>query len=99
MLSRLYGLGAHCTKDGRTAGTHCQLEEGVVEVITADMKVADVVRRWPETAEVLRAKGFHDLPPSVMARFMTVQSAARMEGIGLATLLEELNKVAVRARA
>jgi hypothetical protein len=70
-----------------------------MEAITADMKVADVVRRWPATAEVFRAKGFHDLPPSVMARFMTVQSAARMEGIGLATLLEELNKVAAPARA
>jgi hypothetical protein len=34
-----------------------------------------------------------------MARFMTVQSAARMEGIDLATLLEELNKVAARACA
>jgi hypothetical protein len=75
------------------------LEERIVEAITADMKVADIVRRWPETAVVFRARGCHDLPTSVMARIMTVRNAARMEGIVLAPLLEELNTVAARTRA
>jgi hypothetical protein len=70
-----------------------------VQAITSEMKVADVVRRWPETAEVFRARGCHDLPTSVMARIMTVRSAARMEAIDLASLVEELNKVAARTRA
>lgn len=70
-----------------------------MEAITPEMKVADVVRRWPQTAEVFRARGCHDLPTSVMARIMTVRSAARMEAIDLPSLVEELNKIAGRARA
>jgi hypothetical protein len=65
-----------------------------MQQITGDMKLADVIRRWPNTAEIFRIKGCRDLGISPMARIMTVRSAARMEGIDLAPLLEELNRAA-----
>jgi hypothetical protein len=60
------------------------------------MKIADVVRRWPETRDVFSRKGCQDIG-SGMARIMTVRNAARMEGIDLAPLLDELNRVAARS--
>jgi len=67
-----------------------------VPEITGDMKIADVVRRWPETGDVFNRKGCQDIGPG-MARIMTVRNAARMEGVALAPLLDELNRVIARA--
>jgi len=68
-----------------------------MQEITGDMKVADVVRRWPETAEVFRSRGCQDMRGRLTARIMTVRNAARMEAIDLAPLLEDLNRAAAHA--
>ncbi len=64
--------------------------------ITGDMKVVDVIRRWPETAEVFRSRGCHDVHSGLAERFMTVRNTARMEGIDLAPLLKDLNRAGPR---
>ena len=68
-----------------------------MQEITSDMKLAEVLRRWPETAEVFRSRGCQHADTGPMARIMTVRSAARMEGIDLPPLLEALNRVAAQA--
>ena len=66
-----------------------------MEEITGDMKVGEVVRRWPQTAEVFRTKGCRDAANQFAARIMTVRSVARMDGVDLVSLLAELNRAAV----
>ena len=64
--------------------------------ITGDMKVADVIARWPATVEVFLGRGCPDMRGGLfgmMARVMSVRSAARVHGIPLAPLLEDLNEV------
>jgi hypothetical protein len=68
-----------------------------MQEITGDMKMAEVVRRWPETVEVFRRMGCQDETGGFTARIMTVRSVARMEGIDLAPLLDELNEAAGHA--
>ena len=68
-----------------------------MEDITGDMKVAEVIRRCPAAVEVFLARGCPDMRRgffNVMARLMSVRSAARMHKLALAPLLEDLNKVA-----
>jgi len=69
-----------------------------MQQITGDMKVADVIRRWPQTAEVFRSRGCQDMHSGLTPRIMTVRSAARMEGIDLGPLLEDLNRATAHAR-
>jgi Domain of unknown function (DUF1858) len=69
-----------------------------MEEITGDMKVAEVLRRWPETVEVFRTKGCQDAGNHFTARIMTIRSVARMDGVDLASLLVELNKAAAPTR-
>ncbi len=62
--------------------------------ITADMKVAEVVKQHPETAEVFLGKGCPDMRKGVvkfMAKVMSVKAAARVHRIPLVRLLEDLN--------
>jgi hypothetical protein len=68
-----------------------------MQQITGDMKLADVIRRWPETSKVFRSRGCPDSDTGLLARFMTVRNAARMEGVDLAALLEDLNSAAAQA--
>jgi|SRR5215831_3300217 len=74
----------------------CAREDIAMEEITGDMKVAEVIRRWPETAAVFASRGCGDIHGR-LARLMTVRSEARMYGIELAPLLEELNRAARHA--
>jgi iron-sulfur cluster repair protein YtfE (RIC family) len=67
-----------------------------MQQITGDMKVADVIRRWPSTAQIFRSKGCHDADVGWAARVMTVRNAARKAGVDLASLLAELNTTASR---
>ena len=65
--------------------------------ITADTKVAEIIRRCPTTANVFLDRGCPDMRRgffSFMARLMSVRNAARVHKIELASLLDELNKVA-----
>jgi len=62
--------------------------------ITAKMKVAEVVKTYPETVEVFLKKGCPDMRKGVvklMARIMSVKGAARMHRIPLDGLLRDLN--------
>jgi hypothetical protein len=68
-----------------------------MEDITGDMKVADVLRRCPETFNVFLERGCPDMRRgffSFMARLMSVRNAARVHKIDLGPLLADLNKVA-----
>lgn len=68
-----------------------------MEDITGDMKVADVLRRCPETLGVFLGRGCPDMRRgffSLMARLMSVRNAARIHKIDLGPLLTDLNKVA-----
>ncbi len=65
--------------------------------ITGDMKVADVVRRWPQTDDVFSRRGCQDVRQGFMARILTVRNAARLGGIDPASLLDELNRAAAAA--
>lgn len=65
--------------------------------ITADMKVAEVVKQYPETIEVFLGKGCPDMRTGVvkfMAKIMSVKAAARVHRIPLEALLRDLNAAA-----
>ncbi|MBE7461860.1 MAG: DUF1858 domain-containing protein [Planctomycetes bacterium] len=66
------------------------------ELINGRMKVAEVIRRWPKTFQILRAYGCPDMRCGLMgiaAKFMSVQNAARVHGLNPEALLKELNEV------
>ena len=68
-----------------------------MEDITGDMKVAEVLRRCPETVEVFLHRGCPDMRRGFfgfMARLMSVRNAARIHKIELGPLLADLNNVA-----
>ena len=68
-----------------------------MENITGDMKVADVLRRCPETVDVFLCRGCPDMRGgffSLMARLMSVRNAARIHKLDLESLLADLNRVA-----
>ncbi len=63
--------------------------------ISGNMKVAEVIRRCPATVEVFLGRGCPDMRRgffSLMARLMSVKSAARVHRIPLDPLLDDLNK-------
>jgi len=62
--------------------------------ITADMKVSEVVAKYPETIAVFLGKGCPDMRKGVvklMARIMSVKGAARMHRIPVDELVRDLN--------
>ncbi len=68
--------------------------------ITADMKVAEVVKTYPETVEVFLKRGCPDMRKGViklMAKIMSVKGAARMHRIPLEELMRDLN-AAIKSR-
>lgn len=69
--------------------------------ITGDMKVAEVIRRWPATVDIFLGRGCPDMSRglfAMMARVMSVRTAARIHRIDLAPLLIELNATAEQSR-
>lgn len=65
--------------------------------IHADMKVAEVVGRWPGTMEIFLARGCPDMRKGffkLMSRLMSVRAAARMHKLELDALLDDLNRAA-----
>ncbi|SHE87108.1 DUF1858 domain-containing protein [Clostridium fallax] len=59
--------------------------------ITKDMTIGEVVRQWPEKAEVLMSFGMGCVGcPSAQAE--TIEEAAMVHGLNLDQLLEALNK-------
>lgn len=70
------------------------------ETITGDMRVWDVIQRYPETFEVLRRHGCPDMRHGIFAlsaHIMKVRWAARAHHIELDQLLHDLN-TAVEAK-
>ena len=68
-----------------------------MRAINEHMKVAEVIRRWPATPEVFLDRGCPDMRGGFfgfMARLMSVKNAARMHGIPLEPLLDDLNRAA-----
>lgn len=66
-----------------------------MEKITGDMKVAEIIECCPGTVDVFLSRGCPDMRRgffNLMARLMSVRSAARMHKIELGPLLEDLNK-------
>jgi hypothetical protein len=62
--------------------------------ITADLRVAQVLRRWPNTYEVFCRFGCPDMRGGFfgfMARVMRLRWAARVHRIPIDELLDELN--------
>lgn len=73
-----------------------------MEKITADMKIAEVIRRCPATVDVLLGRGCPDMRRgffSLMARLMSVRNAARMHRLALGPLVDDLNHAAQGAAA
>lgn len=69
----------------------------MMEQITGDMKVAEVIQRCPAAVDVFLARGCPDMRRgffNLMARLMSVRNAARIHKLELGPLLEDLNKVA-----
>jgi len=62
--------------------------------ITANMKVAEVVKKYPETVEVFLKRGCPDMRKGMvkfMAKIMSVKGAARMHRISVEELIRDLN--------
>jgi hypothetical protein len=61
-----------------------------MKAISAEMKVAEVIRRWPETAEIFLSRGCPDMRSGfflMMAGLMSVRNAARVHRLELEPLL------------
>jgi hypothetical protein len=68
--------------------------------ISGDLRVAQVLRQWPDTYEVFCRFGCPDMRRgffAFMARVMPLRWAARVHKIPLDELLRELNERAQRA--
>ncbi len=64
------------------------------EMITPEMRVWQVIQRYPQTFEVFRSHGCPDMPrmlSGLPARIMKVKWAAQMHKIPLDVLLRDLN--------
>jgi hypothetical protein len=73
----------------------------LMDHITGDMKVAEVIRRWPRTVDIFLGRGCPDMRRGLffmMARVMSVRAAARVHRIELAPLLSDLNSTAGQSR-
>jgi hypothetical protein len=71
--------------------------EMMMDQITGDMKVAEVLRRYPAAADVFLGRGCPDMRRglfNLMSRLMSVRNAARVHRIELGPLLEDLNRAA-----
>ncbi len=60
------------------------------ELITKDMTISDVLKKYPETAEVFLNSGFHCLGCAA-ASFENIEQAAEVHGLDVKKLLSGLN--------
>ncbi len=59
--------------------------------ITKEMKIEEVVKKYPQTAEVFAKYGFHCIG-CVAASFENIEQGATAHGINSKELVEDLNK-------
>jgi len=55
------------------------------------MKINDVLKKYPETAEIFMKYGFHCIG-CVAAGFESIEDGAKVHGIDIDKLVEELNE-------
>lgn len=60
--------------------------------ITKEMKINEVIGKYPETLEVFERFGFHCVG-CLGASFESIEDGAVVHGIDVEELIEELNKV------
>ncbi|TXT56019.1 MAG: Disulfide oxidoreductase [Candidatus Thorarchaeota archaeon] len=63
----------------------------MAETITKDMKIAEVVTKWPETAGTFMEWGLHCYGCAV-AKFESIEQGAVAHGIPAEKLVEALNE-------
>ena len=61
-------------------------------VITAEMKIGDVVQQYPESVKVFLSHGLMCVGCAV-ARFENIRQGATAHGIDVDALIQDLNKV------
>jgi hybrid cluster-associated redox disulfide protein len=59
--------------------------------ITKDMKIDEVLKKYPETAEVFAKHGFHCIG-CIAASFESIEQGATAHGVDVDELIEDLNK-------
>ena len=59
--------------------------------ITKEMVINDVLKKYPQTAEIFLKHGFHCLG-CMAATFETIEQGAEVHGITAEELIEDLNK-------
>lgn len=65
-------------------------KESVINMINKDTKIGDLIKDYPEKAEILLAAGMHCLGcPAAQAE--TLEEACDVHGIDVAELVEKLN--------
>ncbi len=62
-------------------------------MITKDMKIEDVLRKYPQTIPVFRRFGF-DCAECQLSEFENIEHGARVHKIDLETLMKGLNETA-----
>lgn len=62
-----------------------------MEKITKQMKIEEVVKKYPETAEIFAKHGFHCIG-CVAASFESIEEGALVHGIDVEELIKDLNK-------
>jgi hybrid cluster-associated redox disulfide protein len=61
-------------------------------MITKEMKIEEVIQKYPETIEVFMQHGFHCLGCAA-ASFENIEDGATVHGIDVDKFVEELNKI------
>ncbi|MFO7837075.1 MAG: DUF1858 domain-containing protein [Candidatus Thorarchaeota archaeon] len=64
----------------------------MTQTITKDMKISEVVQRWPETAEKFLEWGLHCIGCGI-ARFESIEQGANTHGIPPNELVKDLNEM------
>jgi hybrid cluster-associated redox disulfide protein len=62
-----------------------------VQKITKQMKIEELIKKYPETVEIFSKHGFHCIN-CIAASFETIEQGAKAHGIDVEELIEELNK-------
>lgn len=60
--------------------------------ITKNMKIEEVLKKYPQTAAVFAKYGFHCIS-CVAASFENIKEGAKVHGVDTGELIEDLNKV------
>jgi hybrid cluster-associated redox disulfide protein len=68
------------------------------QVITADMAIGDVLKKYPESLKVFLSHGLMCVGCAV-ARFENIEQGAMAHGINVDALMKDLNEVAAQREA